>query len=185
MWCAWALPFCDVVGGEVSLHRELSVLFRSWQCRGSTTAVDPTVIWLTPTENNASLKRGAGGLQDIREPRRAAVSTHPALRAWVAPLFGEETLLSCCSASALHPALEFHVCLLLPALTAGDFVSSVGPTFCPELGPPTKLESSQGIPVEEVCTASSCNSSRGERLLTDHHTQRASLKHCKTFSFFF
>lgn len=61
MWCACALPLCDVVGGEVSLHRELSVLFCSWQRHGSTTAVNPTVIWLTPTENNASLKWGGGG----------------------------------------------------------------------------------------------------------------------------
>lgn len=57
MPCACVLPLCDVVGGEVSLHRELNVLFCSWQLQGTTTAVNPIVIWLTPTENTSSLSR--------------------------------------------------------------------------------------------------------------------------------
>lgn len=44
-------PSVTSVGVEVSLHRELNVLFCFWKRLGSTAVVKAIVIWLTPTEN--------------------------------------------------------------------------------------------------------------------------------------
>lgn len=112
MWCVCVLPLCDVVGGEVSLPRELNVLFCPWQRHG-TSFVNPTVIWLTPMENNTSLRQR--WLRDFTEPSRADDSCMPTLKS-LGYLSKMPTVLL---VLAFHPLSELQEHLLI--LTPRDY----------------------------------------------------------------
>lgn len=120
VWCVCVLPLCDV-GGEVSLHRKLNVLFCSWQRHGTTATVNPTVIWLTSIENNTS----------SGSPAELMTSAYPPLRAWVAPLCDLSKMPTVLLVLARHPLIELQEHLLHFILTPRDFLSSVDLMFYP------------------------------------------------------
>lgn len=60
VWYVCILPLCDAVGIEVPLLRKLKVLFFSRQRSEVKNCSQPTVIWLTPTENSISSKTACG-----------------------------------------------------------------------------------------------------------------------------